>query len=178
MKYLLCILKEHNNFSYLWKFKPNMPNSFGEIIFEKFLYRMFELINCFATQQFRSFVLMLFPLLLVAISWNLQKMPKLICPVTFKPIMYVRRRLLWAKWNKDSLKWHVVFSYQTTWCYVKIRNLFRIWHVLEIVSLLLTHVLAWNGMYGISKQYHKVTVHFLRGGGGGGLKKLHAPPLS
>lgn len=70
---------------------------------------------------------------------------------------------------------HVVFSYQTTWCYVKIRNLFRIWHVLEIVSLLLTHVLAWNGMYGISKQYHKVTVHFLRGGGGGGALRSCMP---
>lgn len=70
---------------------------------------------------------------------------------------------------------HVVFSYQTTWCYVKIRNLFRIWHVLEIVSLLLTHVLACNGMYGISKQYHKVTVHFLRGGGGGGALRSCMP---
>ena len=27
------ILKEHNNFSYLWKFEPDIPNSFREILF-------------------------------------------------------------------------------------------------------------------------------------------------
>ena len=26
---------EHNNFSNVWKFEPNMPNSFREILFEK-----------------------------------------------------------------------------------------------------------------------------------------------
>ena len=28
-------MKEQNNFSYLWKFEPDIPNSFGEILFEK-----------------------------------------------------------------------------------------------------------------------------------------------
>ena len=27
-------MKEHNNFSYLWKFEPDIPNSFGENLFE------------------------------------------------------------------------------------------------------------------------------------------------
>ena len=45
------------NVSHLCKFEPEKPNSFGEILFEKFQYlqRMYELINGFATQQFRSF---------------------------------------------------------------------------------------------------------------------------
>ena len=29
------MLKEHNNFSYIWKFQPNLPNSLVEILFEK-----------------------------------------------------------------------------------------------------------------------------------------------
>ena len=28
-------MKEHNNFSYLWKFEPDLQNSYGEILFEK-----------------------------------------------------------------------------------------------------------------------------------------------
>ena len=53
----LWILKGNNNFSYLWKFEPDIANSFGEISFEKpeNLQRMYELINVFTTQQFRSF---------------------------------------------------------------------------------------------------------------------------
>ena len=40
-------MKEHNNFSYLWKFEPDIPNSFEAIVFEKSqtLQRMYELIN-------------------------------------------------------------------------------------------------------------------------------------
>ena len=43
-------MKEHNNFSYLFKFEPDIPSSFGEILFEKpqNLQRMYEL--HFATQ--------------------------------------------------------------------------------------------------------------------------------
>ena len=50
-------MKEHNNLSYLWKFEPDIPNSFAEILFEKLesLQRMYELISVFTTQQFRSF---------------------------------------------------------------------------------------------------------------------------
>ena len=29
------MLKEHNNFSYRWKFEPDTPNTFVEIFFEK-----------------------------------------------------------------------------------------------------------------------------------------------
>ena len=50
-------MKKHNNLSYLWKFEPDIPNSFAEILFEKLesLQRMYELISVFTTQQFRSF---------------------------------------------------------------------------------------------------------------------------
>ena len=45
MKFLT--IEEHNNFSYLWKFEPAIPNSFGEILFEKppNLQTIYELIN-------------------------------------------------------------------------------------------------------------------------------------
>ena len=26
-------IKKHNNFSYLWKFEPDIPHDFGEILF-------------------------------------------------------------------------------------------------------------------------------------------------
>ena len=54
---------EKKKISHLCKFEPEKPNSFGEILFEKFQYlqRMYELINGFATPQFRSFKLLLFP---------------------------------------------------------------------------------------------------------------------
>ena len=47
IKWNLWKLKEHNNFSYIWKFEPDVPNSFGEIVFEKppNLQKMFELIS-------------------------------------------------------------------------------------------------------------------------------------
>ena len=72
-KWNLWILKEHNNFSYLWKFEPDIQNSFGEILFKKpqVLQRMYELINVFATQQFRGFGLLKFPLLLIAQTTHL-----------------------------------------------------------------------------------------------------------
>ena len=45
------MFKEHkfNNFSYLWKFQADLPNSLVEILFEKrkMLQRMYGLINCF-----------------------------------------------------------------------------------------------------------------------------------
>lgn len=177
MKYLLCISKEHNNFSYLWTFKPNMPNSFGEIIFEKFLHRMFELINCFATQQFRSFVLLLFPLLLVANSWNLQKMPKLTCSVTFKPIMYVRRRLLWAKWNKDSL---MLFSRirlgGVTLTYKKSVPDMTCIRDSEFAADTCVS-LKWD-VWHLKAVPQGDRSFCTRWGRRGGLKKLHAPPLS
>ena len=69
-KTLLTEKKGHNNFSYLWKFQPGIPNSFREIIFEKAqkFKKMYELINVFATQQFCNFQWRLFPLLLLAKS--------------------------------------------------------------------------------------------------------------
>ena len=51
-------MKDHSIFSYLRKFEPDIPNTFGEILFEKSqtLQRMYELINVFATQQFRNYL--------------------------------------------------------------------------------------------------------------------------
>ena len=62
--------KGHNNFSYLWKSQPDIPNSFREIVFEKAqkFKKMYELISVFATQQFCNFQWRLFPLLLLAKS--------------------------------------------------------------------------------------------------------------
>ena len=50
-------MEEQNNLSYVWKFEPDKPNSFAEILFQKLesLQRMYELISVFTTQQFRSF---------------------------------------------------------------------------------------------------------------------------
>ena len=47
-------MKEQNNFSYLWKFEPDIPNFFGETLFEKpqNLQRMYELINHQVILQF------------------------------------------------------------------------------------------------------------------------------
>lgn len=92
----LWILKEH--FSYLWKIWTLIANSFGEIFFEKLesLQRIFELINVFASQQFRSFLLLMFPFSLIAKSWKLCKPLKLSSSLTFEPNLYTRRRLLWV----------------------------------------------------------------------------------
>ena len=45
LKYTFRISKEHNNFRYLWKFEPDIPNRSGGIIFEKLktLQRMYGL---------------------------------------------------------------------------------------------------------------------------------------
>ena len=54
------MFKEHNNFSYLWKFQPDVPNSLVEILFEK-RKRYKECmgsLTVFATQQFSSFWLL------------------------------------------------------------------------------------------------------------------------
>ena len=76
---------EKKKFSHLCKFEPEKPNSFGEILFEKFQYlqRMYELNNGFATQQFCSFKLLLFPLLLMTKSRNLHKVHKLTSSFNF-----------------------------------------------------------------------------------------------
>ena len=51
--------------------------------------RMYELINSFATQQFRSFWLLLFLLVSVAKSWNLHKVLKNWPALSkFKPNLY------------------------------------------------------------------------------------------
>ena len=78
-------IEKKNNFSHLCKFEPEKPNSFGEILFEKsqYLQRMYELINGFATQQFRSVKLLLFPLLWITKSRNLHKVHKLTSSFNF-----------------------------------------------------------------------------------------------
>ena len=66
------MFKEHkfNNFSYLWKSQADLPNSLVEILFEK-RKRYKECmgsLTVFATQQFSSFWLPIFPLLMIAKS--------------------------------------------------------------------------------------------------------------
>ena len=57
IKWNFWILKKQNNFSYLWKFEPDIPNSFGETLFEKppNLQRMYELINVLPPSNFVVF---------------------------------------------------------------------------------------------------------------------------
>ena len=78
-------IEKKKTFRHLCKFEPEKPNSLGEILFEKsqYLQRMYELINGFATQQFRSFKLLLFPLLLITKSQNLHKVHKLVSSFNF-----------------------------------------------------------------------------------------------
>ena len=55
------------NFSYLWKFEPDVPNRFGEIPFEKpqNLQRMYKLINVLPPSNFAVFNCCYFLLLLL-----------------------------------------------------------------------------------------------------------------
>ena len=78
-------MKGLNKFSYLWKFEPDIPNRFEQNLLKtpQTLQRMYELINVFATQQFRSFWLLIFPLLLTAKSWKLHKLLKLTSSFNF-----------------------------------------------------------------------------------------------
>ena len=71
-------MKEHNNFSYLWKFEPDIQDSYGEILFEKpqNLERIYELINVLPPINSTVFKFCYF-LLLIAKSWNLHKLYKI-----------------------------------------------------------------------------------------------------
>ena len=78
IKWNFWILKEHNNFSYLWKFEPDISNSFGEILFEKPKnLHIYVLINLLPPSNFAVFNCCYFFLLLITKSWNLYKLPKL-----------------------------------------------------------------------------------------------------
>ena len=57
IKWSFRILKEHTNFSCVWKFEPDIPNSLGEILLEKpqNLQRMYELINVLPPSNFATF---------------------------------------------------------------------------------------------------------------------------
>ena len=57
IKWNFRILKEHTNFSYLWKFEPDIPNSLGEIFLEKLqnLQRMYDSINVLPPSNFAAF---------------------------------------------------------------------------------------------------------------------------
>ena len=90
------ILKENNNFSYLWKFEPDIiPNSFGEILFEKSKFTKNGWAHWrFVTRWFCSFWLLLFSLLLIAKSWNLHKLHKLTS--SFNWYTCIRLHLLWV----------------------------------------------------------------------------------
>ena len=45
-------MKDHNNSSYPWKFEPDIPILFGEILFQKLksLQRLYDIISIFSTQ--------------------------------------------------------------------------------------------------------------------------------
>ena len=50
-------MKEHKNFNYLWKYKPDIANGVREILFEKLnkIQRMYELINVLPPSNFTVF---------------------------------------------------------------------------------------------------------------------------
>ena len=88
VKWNFWILKEHNNFSYLWNFEPDIPNSFGEIPFANpkiYKERINSLTFCHPVilQFLRAHwyiergPLLLLSFQLIAKSWNLQKLSKL-----------------------------------------------------------------------------------------------------
>ena len=49
------MLKKHDNFSYLWKFEPDKPNSFGEILFKKNLQWIYNVNNVLPPSNFAVF---------------------------------------------------------------------------------------------------------------------------
>ena len=57
IKWSFRILKEHTNFSCVWKFEPDIPNSLGEILLEKpqNLQRMYEFVNVLPPSNFAAF---------------------------------------------------------------------------------------------------------------------------
>ena len=85
MNWNFWILKEHKSFT-LWKFRPDIPTSFGEIVFEKpkKLQRMYELNNVIF-----QFLMLFFSLLLIAKSWNLHNLHKLTSSLIFEPSWYI-----------------------------------------------------------------------------------------
>ena len=56
----------------------------------------------FATQQFCSFWLLLFPFLLNAKRCNLHKLFQLTSFFNFEPNLYLQRRLLWVTWQANE----------------------------------------------------------------------------
>ena len=85
IKWNFWILKEHNNFSYLLKFEPDISDSFGQTVFEKCqnLQRMYKLINLLPPSSFAVFNSCFFSLLLIANSWLLHKLHKLTSSFNF-----------------------------------------------------------------------------------------------
>ena len=73
----------------------HISNISGEILFEKnwkkktIFTQNDELINASATEQFYSLWLILFPLLLMASSWNLHKLLNFICSFNVSTFFYI-----------------------------------------------------------------------------------------
>ena len=99
------ILKEHNNFSDLWKFEPDIPNTLGEILFEN-LQRMWELINVLPPSNFAVFdccYFLCYWLRGTETCTNCKNYPALLI---FEPNWYIRlnlltRMLMSKNWNKN-----------------------------------------------------------------------------
>ena len=96
------------NFSYLWKFEPDVPNRFGEIPFEKpqNLQRMYRLINVLPPSKFAVFnCCYFFLLLLIAKSKNVNNDFTMNPPITLAanethlPFAAYRERNSRSDWN-------------------------------------------------------------------------------
>ena len=96
------------NFSYLWKFEPDVPNRFGEIPFEKpqNLQRMYRLINVLPPSNFAVFnCCYFFFLFLIAKSKNVNNDFTMNPPITLAanethlPFAAYRERNSRSDWN-------------------------------------------------------------------------------
>ena len=98
IKWNFWILKKQNNFSYLWKFEPDIPNSFGETLFEKppNLQRLYELINVLPPSNFVVFNCCYFLCYWLQRAETCTKLHKLTSPFNFESNWYTRLQLLWV----------------------------------------------------------------------------------
>lgn len=92
---LWIILKEHNNFCYLWKFGPKY-STFEEILFEKSHWFMFLPPSNFKLDYLFSIC-----------NWtqraeNCANSKNYTVHLTFELNLYIRRRLLWVNWHANE----------------------------------------------------------------------------
>ena len=108
------ILKEHNNFSYLWKFESDIPNGLSEKFSLKnpqTLQRMYELINVSPPSKFAVFNC--YWLQRAETCTNCRKSPALLI---FEPNWYIRLHRQWVNWYANEQKCKQWRHDESTYC--------------------------------------------------------------